>query len=254
MRMEEVMQQLEEMGTSQNVKIYTRHGASEPMFGVSFANLRTLQKKIKRDHALAVELWNTGNLDARMLATMIAEPGKLDRADAEARARQVSYHHLVDQLCSNVLGPAPYARDLAEQWIDSDDEWLGRFGWNLAGELADRDPDLPDEYFLRLVEATEDRIHEAKNRTREAMNTTLIRIGIRNSRLQEAATRAGERIGPVDVDQGDTSCKTPYAPDYIAKTMKRREEQARKRAEKARAKKTGAKAQATRCLSPIVPE
>ncbi len=59
MLLEEVMQQLEEYGTEQNRKTYKNHGAKEPLFGVSFANLKLLKKKIKKDHDLAILLWET---------------------------------------------------------------------------------------------------------------------------------------------------------------------------------------------------
>ena len=70
----EVMERLEESGTAQNRKVYARHGMHEPFFGVSFAELGKLQKAIKTDHALARELWATGNWDARHLACMVADP------------------------------------------------------------------------------------------------------------------------------------------------------------------------------------
>ena len=44
------------------------------MFGVSFATLGAMTKRIKRDHPLALQLWSTGNLDARVFATMIVDP------------------------------------------------------------------------------------------------------------------------------------------------------------------------------------
>jgi 3-methyladenine DNA glycosylase AlkD len=162
MSYEEVVAQLEEMGTEQNRKIYSRHGANGLMFGVSFGDLRKLEKKIKRDHELAVQLWDTGIMDAHTLATMIADPKQIDRATAEAWAGDVNYYHLVDVLCGNVLGHTPFLRELAEQWIESDDEWLGRFGWNLVGELADRDKTLEDDYFKALLDRIESEIHTAK--------------------------------------------------------------------------------------------
>ena len=70
-----VMNELKSLGTSQNVKIFKRHGAGNKLYGVSFANLYKLRKKIKTDHNLAMALWKTGNYDARLLATMIADPG-----------------------------------------------------------------------------------------------------------------------------------------------------------------------------------
>ena len=71
------LKELEALGTAQNRKIYRRHGASENLFGVSFANLNALKKRMKTDHALALELWKSANDDARTLAIMIADPASM---------------------------------------------------------------------------------------------------------------------------------------------------------------------------------
>lgn len=61
MTLEETLQQLEMYGTSQNRKVYKRHGVNDPMYGVSYADLGKLKKRIERHHGLAVQLWKTGN-------------------------------------------------------------------------------------------------------------------------------------------------------------------------------------------------
>ena len=73
MNLTETMQQLENFGSEQTRKTWRRHGAAEPMFGVKFGDLAKLQKGIKVNHALAAELWRTGNHDARLLACMVAD-------------------------------------------------------------------------------------------------------------------------------------------------------------------------------------
>src|SRR6185503_19234980 len=77
MGLAETMRALEKAGSAQTRKTYLRHGAQEPLFGVSFATLKTLVKKIGVDHELALELWDTGNSDARVLAMKIADPAQI---------------------------------------------------------------------------------------------------------------------------------------------------------------------------------
>src|SRR5574341_1236356 len=83
MTLHEVMRELESLGTEQSRKIYRRHGAGEPLFGVSFAHLRALRNRLKQDQPLARQLWATGNTDARLLACLIAEPRAMDDAEVE---------------------------------------------------------------------------------------------------------------------------------------------------------------------------
>ena len=86
-----VMSQLESLGTSQAVKTYKRHGAGDDVFGVSYADLKKLKKSIGPNHDLALELWQTGNVDARSLATMVADPDEFTPAHATQWMKDVTY-------------------------------------------------------------------------------------------------------------------------------------------------------------------
>ena len=84
MTVNEMMSELKSLGSEQTCKTYKRHGVKGDMFGVSYANLGKIKKKIKVDHKLAEQLWATGNHDARIVATMIADPKQVN--DKTARS------------------------------------------------------------------------------------------------------------------------------------------------------------------------
>ena len=84
MTFKDVMAELKSLGTDQNRMIYERHGANEPMFGVSFAHIRALTRRIRVDQPLADQLWASGNHDARILATQVADPEAISAADLDA--------------------------------------------------------------------------------------------------------------------------------------------------------------------------
>ncbi len=217
------MAELERSGTAQNRKVYRRHGAAEPLFGVSFANLRALARRLGRDQQLADELWSTANTDARLLSTMIADPSSFGRRKLDAWLKGLSYYVLVDSYIHEVVSKSRFARDTAERWRLSTDEWIGRAGWLAVGDIATADAELPDNYFEERLDAIEAGIHTAQNRTRDAMNAALITIGARNEALRERALAAARRIGTVKVDHGETGCRTPDAGPYIEKIWARRE-------------------------------
>ncbi len=215
----EVMKRLKELGTEQNVKIYKRHGMSEPLFGVSFANLTLLKKQIKFDHALAQKLWKSGNADARNLATMIAVPAEFTSAEIDDWVEDQNSYGSCD-LLAKVIGQTPFVKKKAEAWIKSPDEWISRTGWNLIAVLAmDGADPTSDSYFEKLLDKIEKQIHKAKNFTRHAMNNAVIAIGTRNAALKVQAQAAARRIGKVEVDHGETDCKTPDAYAYIEKAF-----------------------------------
>jgi 3-methyladenine DNA glycosylase AlkD len=190
------------------------------LFGVSFANLNALKNKIKIDQKLAEQLWQSGNADARYLATMIADPQSFPESLADAWVKDLNCYSGSDIL-AGLLAKTSFVKKKAQEWIKSDDEWVGRAGWGLTGYLAMRDDTLPDEYFERLLATIEKTIHQSKNFTKHAMNGALIAIGLRNPKLEKPAVAAAKRIGKVEVDHGETSCKTPDAVAYIQKAKSR---------------------------------
>lgn len=225
MTLDEVMAELEALGTEQNRKIYRRHGAGENQFGVSFANVRKLAKQIGRDQGLADALWRTGNQDARSLATLIAEPKAMSAIELDAWAETLDYYTVSDMFATNVVANTPYIGAKADEWTGSGAEFVAEAGWNLVAVLAMRDKTLPDAYFEARLERIEREIHTGLNRARYAMNGALIAIGLRNEGLRAKAEAAARRIGRVDVDHGETDCVTPDAVAYIEKAWARRKTQ-----------------------------
>jgi len=222
MKVEEVMATLAAMGTAQNRKIYANHGASEPMFGVSFANLKVLKKKIKQDHDLGVQLWESGNVDAMSLATMILDPSRLDEETAMRWLQGLNYYLLVDLLVGSVISRTSYAMAKMKEWTQAEDEYIGAAGWHLLSYFAQNDASIPDAFFEPYIERIEAGIHAAKNRTRHSMNGALLGIGLRSDGMEIKATAAALRIGKVVVDHGKTGCKTPDAVPYIKKARAHR--------------------------------
>ncbi len=219
---QQALADLNRLGTAQNRKVYARHGVGEKMFGVSYANQNALAKKIKTDHELALELWNSENHDARVLATMIADADNVTAGQINEWAKAMDNYVLTDALTSFVA-KTRFAQAKADQWAKDRKEFKSAGGWALVTHLARNEAnELPDEYFETRLAEIEKQIHNRPNRTRYAMNLALIGIGIRNAKLRKQAESAAKRIGPVEVDHGETGCKTPDAVSYIANAWQRK--------------------------------
>lgn len=221
MNFQEVLNELKNCGTEQNRKIYGRHGVKREMYGVSYADLKRIAKKIKKNNSLAEQFWNTGNHDARIFATMIANTEKLLEVDIDSRVGDLDNYVITDAF-SGIVSRTIFAKKKMEKWINSENEWTASAGWNIMAHLAMEDKSIPDEYFKSYMEIIKNSINEKKNRVKHSMNNALIAIGIRNEDLTKIAINIGKYIGKVKVDHGDTSCKTPDALEYIKKTLKRK--------------------------------
>ena len=213
----EVMAELEAAGSEQTRKIYLRHGAPPPLFGVSAATLKVLTKRIGVDQELAEKLWKTGNHDARWLAYKIADPKALTPADLDrwSEPEQISW---AGMLLAALATEGPSGRKIVRGWLASKDPRRRTNGWYLVASLASNDPDESDAWFAERITQIEKTIHTATNGEKGPMNSALIAIGGRSVALRKAALAAAARIGVVTVDRGDTDCKTPDAAAYIEKT------------------------------------
>jgi 3-methyladenine DNA glycosylase AlkD len=226
MKAKEVMQQLKKLGTAQNVKVYKRHGAGDNLFGVSFANLNNLKRQIKVDHDLAQELWQTGNSDAMTLALMIADPTRFAATSADRWLKDISYPMLADMF-GGVIAKSKHGLSKHKKWSKSKKELTRVCGYAVLAAMLRDDPDqVPDAFCGECVQRVEREIHSSPNQSRLSMNGALISIGIYKPKLQKKAIAAAKRIGTVEVDHGETGCKTPDAEAYIkkaaARTSKRR--------------------------------
>jgi 3-methyladenine DNA glycosylase AlkD len=232
MTYEQAMKELEKHGTAQNVKVYKRHGAGDNVFGVSFANLRAMQKKIKTDHELAQKLWVSGNSDARSLAILIADPKKLTLKEADSWLKDINYYLLSD-LLAGLVAKSDFATEAIAKWTKSKKEFIRQCGYNLIATLPGNGNSISDDDCLEYLQTIESEIHTAPNRARHAMNMAMCGLGIYREAIRDDVIAAARRIGKVEVDHGETSCKTPDAVAYIKKAVNRKKS---KKKTKAKAK------------------
>jgi len=214
--LKQVMTELESLGSAQTRKIYANHGGTGKMFGVSYANINRMAKEIKRNQPLAEQLWQTGNLDAQALATVVADPKLIRKATLDGWTTSMDCMGPEDYLVRKVVTRTPYAKSLAAKWMKSRKEYVMRAGFHTMALLAKEGNSYSDEELEEFLEVVKGRIHSAPNRGREAMNHAVIAIGSVRS-MKAKAIAAAKEIGPVDIDHGKTSCKTPDAVDYIRK-------------------------------------
>lgn len=205
----EAMRALEGLGTEQNRKVYARHGASDPMFGVSVANLRQVAKDIGKNRELALDLWRTANFDAMALATLIDDPEAITAQELDERVADINYYHLAD-FFSTFVSKTCFAVSKMKKWTASDEEFVKRCGYSLVIALARNAALMDDGTLEQYIGAIESDIHASPNRAREAMNKALIEIGSRPG-LRDQALTAAMRIGHVHIDHGETGCSTPDA-------------------------------------------
>lgn len=215
----QVMEELKRKGSENIKKILQNHGANQNCFGVKVGDLKILQKKIKKDNTLAIELFNTGNYDAMYLAGLITDDKSLTKKEIQSLAEKANSFGIAEYTVSWIAAESNYGWQLGLEWIDSKKELIAAAGWNtLSGVIAmKQDSELDIATIKKLMKRIEKEIHKAPNRVRYTMNGFLIGVGGYIKELTKEAMAIGQKNGTVMVDMGDTSCKVPSVADYIKK-------------------------------------
>jgi 3-methyladenine DNA glycosylase AlkD len=219
----EVVEELRPLGSEGYRKVLRNHGIPEPMFGVKVEDLKKIQKRVKKDHLLALALYDTGIYDARYLAGLVADELRMTEMDLCHWLATANCSALCQYTIPWVAAETEYGRELALEWIDATDEHAATAGWSTLGSLVSitDDADLDLDELKGLLARVQSSIHSQPNRARYAMNGFVIAAGSYVKGLTAHAIRAGKAIGPVEVDMGNTACKVPFGPDYIQKVKDR---------------------------------
>ncbi len=219
MTAEQIMKELEKKGSESIRKIFLNHGAKGPMFGVKVGDLKVIQKKVKKDHQLAMELFGTGIYDAMYLAGLIADESKMSKKDIQQWAEKSPSHGISEYTVAWVAAESEYGWELGMKWIDSPKETIASSGWNtLSGVIAMKpDNELDIALIKKLLQRIVKEIHSAPNRVRYTMNGFVIGVGGYIKELTKEAIEVSKKIGDVYVDMEGTACKVPSAAGYIKK-------------------------------------
>ncbi len=236
MNVTQTMKRLETLGTDTYKKLWPRHGVKPPLFGVKYADLYALQKQLAPDSKLAQQLWRTGNHDARILATLIVDPADLSAAELDAWLRPAD-NYVLSNAVAGVAARSPHAKKKADQWRKAKSEWKCAAGWDVVASMA-APGGAPDAWLAPRLTEVRKGVAGAANRARHSMNGALIAIGGYRPALLTKALGVAKAIGKVQVDHGQTGCKTPDAVPYMRKVAQH--------AKKKAARKAGKKAKSAR--------
>jgi 3-methyladenine DNA glycosylase AlkD len=136
-----VLERLEALGEERVRARNRKLGAGDAQYGARLGEIRKLAKAIRTDHDLALALWETGNLDARLLAILVMEPKRLTDTELDALVRSARFAQLADWLNAYVVKHHPDKEALRERWLLDEDPWAARAGWDLTAQRVARSPD-----------------------------------------------------------------------------------------------------------------
>ncbi|MFH1107562.1 MAG: DNA alkylation repair protein [Candidatus Micrarchaeota archaeon] len=196
----EIVCRLKSMRNPKNVAGMARFGINpENTLGVSIPVLRRMAAEIGKNHALALELWDSGIHEARLLAGFIDDPAQVGGAQMEEWAAEFDSWDVCDQVCSSLFDRTPLAYHKALEWSARKEEFVKRAGFVLMAALAVHDKKAGDAKFMPFFPIIVRESCDGRNFVKKAVNWALRQIGkSRNMRLNRAAIAAARKIAAID--------------------------------------------------------
>lgn len=195
MKYEEIMKRLESMADPDAVKGMARYGINPTNnLGISIYKLRSLAKEIGTDHALSLQLWNSGIHDARLLAVFIADPTKVTGEQMDSWAADFDSWDVCDQACTSLFDITPHAWKKIVEWAERDEEFVRRAAFSIIAGLAVHDKAAKDEQFERLGPIIKKHVIDERNYVKKAVNWALRNIGKRNWTLNKKMIKLAKEL------------------------------------------------------------
>ena len=217
MTAKDIVAELKKLGNAQSKKSWMTHGAQEPCFGVKVEDIKKIQKRVKVDYQLALDLYDTGIADAMYLAGLISDDAKMTRRDLQKWIEGASCGSWVAEFTVPwVASAGPHGREIALKWMESKDETIASAGWQTYSSMAaiKEDADLDLAEIKSLLQRVAKSIHQQPNRVKSVMNNFVIAVACYVKPLHKLAVTTANDIGEVTVDLAG-ACEIAFAPEKI---------------------------------------
>lgn len=220
MKVPQILKQLEALGNESRRKHNAKAGAPANQFGVMLGDVRKVAKKLKPDQALANELWDTGNVEAQLVATLLFKPKDLSADELDRLTRSTTCAQVADWLNAYVVAQHPDKDTLREKWMKSKERWTARAGWNLTASRITKSADGLD--LDALLARLEKELPKAAPEVQWTMNMALGNLGIHHPEFRARVLAFGEKLGLYKDWPVSKGCIPPYVPVWVNAMVQRK--------------------------------
>jgi 3-methyladenine DNA glycosylase AlkD len=183
------------LANTKNARGMARFGmTSEGRLGISMPQLRLIARKTGTSHPLALALWKTSIPEARILASMIADPEKLTERQMDGWVKDFNSWDVCDQVCLNLYVRSPFAWKKVREWSVRKEEYVRRAAFALLACLAVHDRNTADQVFAGALSLVARASTDDRNFVKKAVNWALRGIGKRSRHLNTVALETARII------------------------------------------------------------
>lgn len=173
---------------------------SENAIGVRVPEVRAIARSIKKNHALALQLWDCPIHEAKVLASMIADPKQMTSGQMDRWVEDICSWDVCDQCCNNLFVRTPFWRGKVPNWIASDHEFTRRAGIVLIAAASVHQKDnVTDEELLAMLRLSTTVATDPRNFVKKAISWSMRQVGKKRPGLREQVlSMAGELRSSTD--------------------------------------------------------
>jgi 3-methyladenine DNA glycosylase AlkD len=196
---EKIKKYLESKGSEKNLLGMQRFGIRfKKAYGVNIPVIRKLAKDYKRNHDLALELWETKIHELMLLAVFVDDYKQVTKAQMNKWVKDFASWDICDQCCSNLFEKTPYAFEKVFEWSKSKDEFIKRAAFALIAVIAVHHKKTEDIELLDFFPLIEREAYDERNFVKKAVNWALRQLGKRSRLLFDEAVEVAKRIEQQD--------------------------------------------------------
>lgn len=162
--------------------------------GIPVSELRTVARKIKKNHDLALRLWQTHIHEVQMLAALIDIPKEVTEEQMDAWALDFNSWDLCDHCCYNLFDKTIFARKKIDEWSKRKEEFVKRASFSLIAALATHDKKASNESFETFFPIILRESIDERKYVKKAVNWALRNIGKRNVVLNKRSIEIAEEM------------------------------------------------------------
>lgn len=190
MTVQEILDILQSKQNDANLKGMAKYGINvSDAYGIKVVEIREMAKEIGTDHQLARQLWNSGRHEARILATIIADPALADSDMLDEWAEDLNSWDLCDQFCNNLVYKTAYAMQKILMWCVTDEPFIKRAGFSTMANYALKQPDLREKDIDGFLSLILNESGDKRNYVRKSVSWALRNIGKRSLHYNRKAVK-----------------------------------------------------------------
>ncbi|NMM49167.1 DNA alkylation repair protein [Marinigracilibium pacificum] len=198
-----ILEKLKSLGTEDDRKGLEKFGIpSDKAYGVRKPKLRAFAKELKiKNNELADLIWQSGILEAKILASLIANPKTISKEVINNWVHDMDNWDVCDQLCGNLVDKTQYVNEFIFEWAESDKTYVRRAAFSSIAWVAVHNKKLPDSHFKSYYDIIEKgSTNEKEKIVLKAIDWAARQIGKRNASLNKEIQMLAKRL--IESDTG----------------------------------------------------